>query len=435
MIKLILFLALVTIISLFISFLGDNGGNLVAYWLGYRVEMPVVFAIKVLSLFLLAVIIVTILVTQFFSLFKSQKGVKIKKLENRYKKGIEYLADGFIAAIAGNIKKAEHNQKNTKKYLENSTLTKLLNSYIEYKKQNYTLAARLLKNSKNKKDEELDYIAEKLYLQNAKKENNIQEIIKHSENALKNKNTSDSAILSLLKIYKEKHDWNNLERIINEAMNKNILSIKKDDYEIASVYLLLAKHYSDNKDYKKAMSYSKKSNKVLPNLLPNSIIFTQTLLSMNKKLSAIHSIKTAWKHHPHPKLYEIYSKIYQDLSPKCKLKKTKSLIKSNPKHYESYIVLANAYLDANILTKAKEEARKAIDERKTSAVYKILAKIERTENPGSNIVNVLEEKAKNTKDDNKWLCSSCGEILEDWDKFCKKCKNVNSIEWNSIKVK
>jgi HemY protein len=431
MIRLILFLALVTVISILISFIGDNDGSIVAYWIGYKLEMPVSTAIKLFSVSLLALVFVIVLITKFFGLFKSCSDRKLRKLEKKYEKGLEYVSDGLIGVISGDLKRADKNKKEASKYLKNSTIVKLLEGQIEQARKNYSLAARLFKSSKSKKDDELEFISEKLYLQNARKEHDLDEIIKHSEKALKSKYKNDYAVISLLKAYKEKRDLINVERIINLAVDKKIFDLKKDSYEVGMTYAILSKNYLDNKDYKKAVMYAKKANKILPNSVITSIVLARSLFASGSKYFIVCAIKHAWKKTPHPELYRIYIELYKNLSPKKRLEKIRKLVKSNKDNFESHFVLANAYYDAGLFVKAKDEAREAIDEKKAGSVYRLLAKIERAQNPGSQIASALDEKAEKIKNDSNWVCSSCGKTLDDWDISCKECKSFNSVEWNS----
>jgi HemY protein len=431
MIKLIFFLILATIFAVLISFIVESEGGIIIKWIGYRVDISILSAIVIVILSFLTLILIFIVINKIFSFHSHIKNISNKKEIIKYKKAMNYLADGFIAILADNIKGAEKRQTQARKLLKNQTLVNLLHAQIEYSKKNYTQAAELFKNSKKSRDNELDFIASKLYLQNAKKENNQSKIIKYSEEILKNKPKNENALALLLKAYKQSGNAQKLEETIiyAEKHKSSILSENKED--LGTSYAMLAKHFLKKGSYKKTLAYTKKAEHLIPNFLPVDIITARVLISLGRNIRATVAIKKAWKKHTHPELLEMYLTLHSKLLPKKKLKKVKELYKINPDNFESHMAMARTNFEAKNFTDAKEHAHSALDMRKTESVYKLLLEIEKAESPDSRIIDVLSDKVKNAKKDYQWKCNECGEIEKEWSLNCKKCGRIDTVKWNS----
>jgi HemY protein len=431
MIKLIFFLILATIFAVLISFIVESEGSIIIQWIGYRVDINISSAIILIILLFIVLILLFFVINKLFSFKSHIKNINNKKEIIKYKKAMNYLSDGFIAIVADNIKGAEKQYIKAYKLLKNQTPVNLLRAQIEYLKKNYAQAAELFRDSKKTRDNELDFIASKLYLQNAKKENNQSGIIRYSGEVLKSKPKNENALALLLKAYRQSGNAQKLEEAIIYAEKHKSPILNESKEEIGTAYVMIAKYFLKKGSYKKALIYTKKAEHLIPDFLPVDIITVKALISLGRNIRATMAIKKAWKKHTHPELLEMYLALHSKLLPKKKLKKVKELCRINPDNFESHMAMSRANFEAKDFTNAKEHARSALDMRKTESVYKLLFEIEKTESPDSRIVNVLSDKMKSAKKDYQWKCEKCGEIENEWSPNCKKCGKIDTIKWNN----
>ena len=431
MIKLILFLFISTAIAISISLVAESQGSVVINWIGYRVDMSILSAIVVTILSLFACFLLFFLISKLLSFGAYRKNKSNRKETLRYKKAMNYLSDGFIAIVAGNISGAEKFYKKAKKELKDNSLVNLLHAQIEYSKKNYTQAAELFRGSKKSKDTELEFIANKLYLQNAKKENNLAGIIKFSEEILKVKPKNEYAMSCLVKAYIEGGNAQKLEEIISYAERQKSKIFQNSKDEVGIAYVMIAKSLLKKGSYKKVLTYTKKAEKFIPDFPIINIIHAKAMISLGRTIRAASYIKSAWIKNPHPELMEIYLTLHKKLTAKRRLKKVKDLCKMNQDSFESNMAMSRVNFEAGNFVDAKDFARSALDMRKTESVYKLLLEIEKSESPNSKIVTVLSDRIKKAKKDYSWKCEKCGELENEWSINCKKCGSINSIKWSN----
>lgn len=215
----------------------------------------------------------------------------------------------------------------------------------------------------------------------------------YAEQAYEINSKSAVIIHHLIKIYGSLDSFEKQEKMIQRAYKLDFLSPSETDQALLKCYLNIALQAINDSEVRKAKNYLEKILKIDPCF--NEAVFALARLYSqedNKKL-AYKIIEKAWQKKPSRELAKFALDLYSDLKLPKQVKMLENLIYILPETKEAYIVLAELYIENNLL----EEARKIMEKLLSlhapdSRMSKIMAVIEAREqgNPTS-ITNWLDK--------------------------------------------
>lgn len=176
-----------------------------------------------------------------------------------------------------------------------------------------------------------------------------------------------------------------------------------------------------------ALRYAKQAWTANPSLAPAAIAYASRLRAAGKDNVANDVLRRSWAAEPHPDVAQEYM---ADLSDKQdRLKAANGLAQQNARHPESYLLQAQAALDAGMSKDALRHIQAARDAGlKQRRVWVLLADIADQEGHASEAQDALRHVA--TADpDPFWRCAACGTAHGRWLPVCDACNTPGEIAW------
>jgi len=332
MLKLLILFIFALIISVIFLWLGENSGNVVINWLGYKISLSSNF-------FLAAVIILIFTVLLFITILSAIKNLPLVFKKNFFKRteenNFKILEKGILSLLSSDNEEAKNNYNKIKNSLpvNNEKYNNLFYAFeakLNQNEGNYLIA----KNSYEKLAENKNtrFFAVKGLLEIASLSGDLSKAATHAEEAYKIKPDFKDGAHSLLELYKNSGEIDKAFNFINKY--KNRFRFKKDhnnqidtDKEISELWI---------RKVKKLESYDEN------NQLKRIFIFDLIIKSLKYNPQNIEAIN--------------YLFIYADkLKEYSKLKKYYRIFWSYQQNYE----LTKQYL--MILTKNHEKKKKIVE--------------------------------------------------------------------------
>ena len=426
MIKKILFIAFIIFLSILISNLLAYNSEVIVNFFDYQITTKTSFLMFLLIIFVLILYLLTYLSIAILYPNANYYKKNEKKFQKRFNQYLELITEAFIYKSARNIKESFKKLKKANKIFKETNLSKLLESQLYYLKKEYQKSEESFNEIKNT-NLNLNLINLKINLEKAKKVNDIDKIKEYSEQILKIEPINKASLECIFDIYINNKEWEKAYEILQRALKSKIFDKDKIQNKILFVYTALGKKYYDNQKFMDAKYVLRLAYKSNSNYVQTVILLIQTYIALGKKSKALEIIKKTWKHNTNPKLAELYFSLLTEKEEKS-IKSAEILYKLNSKSYESNLILARAYYQNEIYSKARKYAKMAEEVNETKSLYELMLKIEQEDNGSSALINNLKNKILTLKN-SCWKCNICKREYINWQPECNNCKSLNSLEW------
>lgn len=145
-------------------------------------------------------------------------------------------------------------------------------------------------------------------------------------------------------------------------------------------------------------------------------------------------LEEAWAQAPHPDLAPPY--LEDEPDPLMRVKAVEALIRRNPEHPESRLLLARTALDAGLTGRARGAleavVRSGRADRRAFMALSELEDAEKGDTPDARAAQAhwLREAA-NAAPEPRWRCGQCGTDHAAWAPLCSACGTVGQIGWTA----
>jgi HemY protein len=144
------------------------------------------------------------------------------------------------------------------------------------------------------------------------------------------------------------------------------------------------------------------------------------------------ALEQAWAAAPHPDLGAAYLEDVDD--PLARVKAVEDLVRRDPAHPESRLLMARAALDAGLTGRARGELEALVGTHNTDRrAYLLLAELEEAEHGETPEGRAAQARwlreAANARPEPRWRCTSCGADQKAWDPVCSACGTVGHVAW------
>ncbi len=227
-------------------------------------------------------------------------------------------------------------------------------------------------------------------------------------------------------------DWGGALEIFKliEKFGDKQLSINKN--LVFQKALLLAAQaqsvFADNP--MEAKDYAKSAQNITKTHVGINVLYSMILMQCNEESKALLLLENWWQQNSHPDYAKVY--IYgQKLSNAQQLERAKNLEQLNQNSVYSALSVSEAYLHNNNNEKALEYVKKAIDIEPLRRCYLQQIEIEKSNNPGLNILAEYQKLAKGAHD-YAWFGDGC--VLAHWQPLSPKTKKLGAVTWQKIEA-
>lgn len=167
---------------------------------------------------------------------------------------------------------------------------------------------------------------------------------------------------------------------------------------------------------------------------PAAVAYARRLIAEGSPRRARSVLEDAWSRNPHPDLVPPYMEGEKDALMRVKL--AEGLVRRNPTHPESRLLLARTALDAALTGRARNALESLMRDGKADRrAYVLLSELEEAEHGDTPEARNAQARwlreAATAKPEPAWRCGACGTAHEAWTPVCSACGKVGQIAWSA----
>src|SRR5262245_32414267 len=417
MIRIVLFLASVTVIAAGFAWIADRPGEVAVTWLGYRVETSVMvaaFAIAVL------VLIVTLLWSIVRSILRSPEQVSLFFRHRRAVKGYLAVSRGLIAIGSGDMQLARKSADEAARLSPGDPLALLLTAQSAQMAGDRTTAERAFREMTRRNETKI-LGSRGLYIK-ARRRNDGAAARRAAEEAARISPAVAWAGQAVLDYRCTAGDWAGAI----EALDHMKSTLEKSDYRRKRAVLLVARAQAlEDIDRDTSRALVLESVKLAPDLVPAAALAGRRLAEAGDVRKARKILEAAWAINPHPDIAESYANVRLGDSARERLTRMQKLAEKVPGQLEGALAVARAALDARQFSTARAALAPYISS-PTRRVATLMAEIEEAEHGDEGRVREWMARAMRASGDPVWTAD--GVVSERWLPVAPNGK-LDGFEW------
>jgi len=403
MIRIVLFLAAVTVIAAGFAWIADRPGEVAITWLGYRIETSVMvaaFAIAVL------VLIVTLLWSIMRIFLRSPEQVSLFFRHRRAVRGYLAISRGLIAIGAGDLQLARTSADEAARLSPGNPLALLLTAQSAQMAGDRTTAESAFREMTRRNETKLLGLRG-LYIE-AQRRNDGAAARHAAEEAARISPAVAWAGQAVLDYRCATGDWAGAL----EALDQMKPSLEKPDYRRKRAVLLVARAQAlEDIDRDTSRKLVLESVKLAPDLVPAAALAGRRLAESGEPRKARKILEAAWTINPHPDIAESYANLRLGDSARERLARMQKLASKVPGQLEGALAVARAALDAREFVTARGALAPYVSA-PTRRVATLVAEIEESEHGDEGRVREWMARAMRASGDPVWTAD--GVVSERW---------------------
>lgn len=433
LVKIALFVTMVAGAALGASYLLEMDGGVTIAFAGMEYTLTPLLAVIALMLLLLALWVVLKIASLLVAVLKFINGddTAISRYfdRNREKKGYQALAEGMMALASGEPRVALAKAAKAERYLDKPELTSLLTAQAAEasgdRKKAEEVYKRLLSSDQTR------FVGVRGILKQKLADGDTDVARKLAEKAFAMKPAHAETQDVLLKLQTQAHDWAGARKTLDAKRKHGLLPKDVSKRRDAVLALVQAQDVLDDGKGIDAREAAIAANKASPDLIPAASFAARGYIEKGQARNAERLLRKAWEAQPHPDLAAAYAAAAPDESPNARIKRFQGLIRANPTHRESRMVMAELYLAAEDFPAARKEIAPLLDDNPDARALTIMAAVERGMGSDDSVVKGWLARALNAPRGPQWVCDACGTIHAEWVPVCDTCSGFDTLSWKS----
>jgi HemY protein len=420
MIRVILYLALVALLACGAAWIADRPGEVAITWLGLRIETSVMVAVvAVVALLAVALLMWSLLRTA----LRSPDLIAMFLSQRRGVRGYRAISRGLIAIGAGDARAARRAANEAKRIAPGEPLALLLDAQCAQLAGNQAAAEFAFRAMSERDDTKLLGLRG-LYIE-AQRRQDATAARSYAEEAAKSAPSLSWAGQAVLEFRCAAGDWAGALAALDR--NSRYGLIDKAAYRRQRAVLLTARALAvEESDRESARALALDAVKLAPTLVPAAELAGRLLSESGELRRASRIIEKAWQANPHPDLADTYAHLRRGDSARERLARVQSLAQRTPGHAESALAVAQAALDAQEFSVAREALKPVLKE-PTQRVAELMAEIEQRESGDEGRAREWMGRALRAPRDPKW--STDGIASDRWLPVSPVSGRLDAFQW------
>ncbi|MGH6900103.1 MAG: heme biosynthesis protein HemY [Geminicoccaceae bacterium] len=424
MIRLIVFLAIAIALSLLATWLVDHPGRATLAWGGTHVETS-------LAVLVVGVLLLGVLLTILFEILRLIRGAPRRfaahRRRSRTEKGHQALAQGLVAAAAGDTTAAKACNRRADRLLGHAPSTLLLSAQAAQLEGDEG-AARLTF-QEMLRHPETEFLGLRGLLAQAIKDGDNETALRLARRAYLRRPHTPWVLSTLFDLQTREGLWTEAQSTIGAmAGHKLIDRATATRRRAILLHQQAAAQRAAGRPYE-ALYLARKAHKLQPDLAPLAVQASALAEETNQPRVAGKVIEAAWQANPHPALAKAYLGLNGKASPDERLKVMERLYQLRPDQLESELALAEQAIAAKAWPVARTALERARKLGPTASVYRLLAEVAQAEGDGEQARAWLAQ-AVDAPPDRAWLCETNGEARASWSAFGPDGR-FDSLRWGA----
>ena len=442
--RLLGFIITVIILSFLALWISETSGTVAIDWQGYRIETST-------AVLLSAAITLALIAIGLYALIHWTRHIPERVhrafADRRRDKGYAMLMEGFTAIAASDGTAAKKLAQKSSKLLPSSSLPLLLSAQTAQFEGDEQEAERCYRAMLTHDDSEflgLRGLLVQAHKHGKSDEKSLEKALALAEQAYQKRPSTPWVVQTLVEYYSRLGKWQEAELRIRQSMFKGVVDKHLGKHLLAVIHYEQGQALFTCKELDAALQHALQASRNAPDFIPGMHLLASIHIQREERSKALKALEKAWKHAPHPELAKLYAGLAKDTAPDKTLKHCERLIKHNPGHSESHILIATMAITARQWATARNHIKSALTIRETVRVCKLMVQLKEEEQrseegadtEGEAITGSADdwrERALNADPDPQWLCTDCGSIQQQWHILCPHCYAFDSIRWQSPK--
>ena len=424
MIRLFLFLLAAVAVSLLAAWLADHPGQVALTWQGVHVETS--FAVLMIAVLLLGLLLVVLFeIIRLLGGAPRRIGHRLRR--SRVDRGYQALAQGLVAAAAGDTAAAKALNRRADKLLGHAPATLLLSAQAA-QLEGDEVAARA-RFQEMLEHQETEFLGLRGLLAQAMKEGDWENALQLARRAHLRRPNTPWVLTTLFDLQTRSGLWTEALSTVSDMARHKLI-----DRSTATRWCPLlhnrwvAAHRSPGRPYE-ALYLARKAHKLHPDFAPIAVQASALAEQSNQPRVARKVLESAWKARPHPALAKAYFALGGNSSASERLKLAQRLHELQPRQLESELALAEQAIAAKAWPAAREALERARKLNPTASVYRLLAEVAQAEGDGERARAYLAQ-AVDAAPDHAWLCETTGQVRANWSAFGPDGR-FDSLRWGA----
>lgn len=433
LIKIILFVAAVAVLAWGAGFLLESEGGVQVTVLGTEYSFGPLQSVIAVGLLIIAVWllikVVSLLVATWHFLNGDETALSRYFDRNRERKGYDALAEGLMALASGEGRVAMAKAAKADKYLDKPALTNLLTAQAAELAGDRRKAEETYR--KLVEDESTRFVGVRGIMKQKLADGDTETALKLAEKAFALKPKHEETGDVLLKLQAEKEDWSGARQTLSAKLKNG--QLPRDVHKRRDAVLALSEAKDVIADGKsiEAREAAIEANKMSPDLVPAAVMAAHGYVEQGKPRYATRVLTKAWSVHPHPDLAAAFAAIEPDEKPEARIKRFNALVKSQPDHPETKMLLSELHIANEDFPQARRALGDLVESDPTARSVTLMAAIERGEGASDTIVKGWLARALTVSRGPQWICENCHHIHAEWHPICENCKSFDTLEWKT----
>jgi HemY protein len=424
MIRVLLFLLLLAVAALGLSWFANHPGEISLTWQGYAIQTTVAVATGLVA----AIALILALVFGFFGyLWNLPVHLAQRAKRRRKEKGYAALSRGMIAVGAGDAQLARRAAAEARKHLDQEPLTLLLGAQAAQLSGDRTGAeAAFQKLTRSAATKLLGLRG--LHVE-AQRRGDREAALHFAEaaHAIAPLAWSSQVVLDHRAAQGR---WENALDVLERQIAAKLIDKAAGERQRAVLETALAQE-KEAQEPEAALALARKALARAPDLIPASVLAARLLARRGDLRKAAKIVEAAWDRQPHPELAEIYLDLRPGDSNADRLAKARTLAKLRPSDPESQIIVARAALAARDFAAARAAMAPLIgeDRRPTQRMCLIMAELEDRESGDAGKVREWLARSARAPRDPVWMAD--GIAASKWAPISPATGRLDAFVWQT----
>ncbi len=433
LIKILFFVAAVTALTYGGTMLMDvdGGATIAVAGISFTLSpIEIVFALLALVVAVwLGLKLLGLMVATFKVLNGDETAISRYLDRNRERKGYEALSEGMMALASGEGHLAMTKAARAEKYLKQPQLTNLLTAQAAELTGDRRKAEETYKQLLS--DEKTRFVGVRGIMKQKLSDGDTDTALALAKKAFALKPRHEETQDVLLKLQAEKADWAGARDTLGAKLKSGSLPRDVHKRRDAVLALSAARDVLDEGKSVEAREAAIEANRLSPDLIPAAVMAARGYIADGNARYASRVLTKAWSAQPHPDLAATFAEIVPDENAEARLKRFRALIKPQPDHPETKMLIAELNISAEDFPAAKRALGDLVETEPTARNLTLMAAIERGEGADDSVIRGWLTRALTAPRGPQWICDNCQHIHATWSATCDNCKSFDTLAWKT----
>ncbi|WP_262693268.1 heme biosynthesis protein HemY [Kordiimonas aquimaris] len=423
MIRLSIWFVFILVLAALAAWLADHPGLVTIQFQAFAVDTS--FAALVLALSGVAAL--TALMVWFVGWVRRDMPIwGSNNIIKRQRRGFKILNQSLVALSAGDHKLALQLVQQAEVLLPPQPMVHLIAAEAATRDGDHAAAAKRYAALENTDDGRL--LGLRGLLTEAKRTGRDSEALRIARVAFTENRKSPWVLKTLFALEVAAGNWAEAETALEKVAREKLLNAETIQRHRGAVAYAEATELKMKGDRPAATKALKRALKYRPGFAPAVVALARLEMSSGNMSKASKIITEAWSKAPHATLAAAYKELDTAEAATDWLKRVRTLIKAQPDHAESLLLLVDGLMDAGEYTAAKPVLERLLKEAPSRAAwqYRLALAHVLKEDP-----DPIETALKHAPESAAWRCGQCGHKPMGWAPLCEDCDMFDSLVWSN----